>query len=66
MSAPRTDVSQLCEYVTEFRPDLPWQFCGKPTAYFYPAMGGGTMALCEEHAKPHLASATAIGMEALR
>lgn len=29
-------------------------FCGKPTSYAYPAMGGGWMALCEEHGKKHL------------
>lgn len=28
--------------------------CSEPTTHFYPAMGGGTMALCEEHAQKHL------------
>ena len=28
--------------------------CNKPTVAAYPAMGGGWMALCEQHAKKHL------------
>lgn len=28
--------------------------CGQPTAYAYPAMGGGYMALCDTHAQRHL------------
>lgn len=28
--------------------------CDKPTTHFYPAMGGGTMPLCAEHAQKHL------------
>jgi hypothetical protein len=28
-------------------------FCGKVAAWRYPAMGGGFMYLCLEHAKPH-------------
>ena len=28
--------------------------CGKPTTHAYPAMGGGYMALCTEHAQKHL------------
>lgn len=30
------------------------KFCGKPTTYAYPAMGGGWMPLCEEHGRQHL------------
>ena len=29
------------------------EFCGRPTAFAYPAMGGGWMPLCEEHAAKH-------------
>ena len=28
--------------------------CDRPTTYCYPAMGGGYMALCDEHAGKHL------------
>lgn len=29
-------------------------FCGQPTDYAYPAMGGGWQALCTLHARPHM------------
>jgi hypothetical protein len=29
-------------------------FCGNPTTHAYPAMGGGWMSLCYEHAQQHL------------
>lgn len=28
-------------------------FCGEPTDFVYPTMGGGWMALCGFHARPH-------------
>jgi hypothetical protein len=43
-------ISPTCEHWhgTEHRA------CGVPTSYAYPAMGGGWMALCEEHAQRFL------------
>lgn len=46
-------VSPTCEILVEWPPHKPVAYCGKPTARWYPAMGGGTMALCAEHGQPH-------------
>jgi len=46
------NVSPTCEVLT----DMPRSFetrCGKPTTSWYPAMGGGAMALCDEHGERH-------------
>jgi hypothetical protein len=45
-------LSETCEVVEIWGP--PEVFCGKPTVGGYIAMGGGWMALCEEHIKPHV------------
>lgn len=50
-------VSPRCEVVTNIdavQDKREWSFCDKPTTHWYPTMGGGTMALCEEHAQKHL------------
>lgn len=48
------DVLATCEVVKGWgRDGTEWAWCGKPTTHFYPALGGGTMALCAECAKPH-------------
>jgi hypothetical protein len=44
-----------CEHVIKWDGETA-EFCGKPTEWRYPAMGGGHMHLCDEHAerfKPH-------------
>lgn len=46
-----TKISKTCEV---FPVGIDERACGKPTAYAYPASGGGFMALCTEHAKPHM------------
>lgn len=47
------DVSATCEVMCE--PDdfgrTSRGLCGQPTTHFYPAMGGGTAALCAEHSE---------------
>lgn len=52
MSPRDKNISPTCECITNFHVD-PVVFCGAPTAWWYPSLDGGTMALCEEHAKPH-------------
>lgn len=37
-------------------------YCGAPAQYSYPAMGGGTAYLCEEHAARLLPEAELINM----
>lgn len=59
------DVSATCEVLTLIDHNVPERLthmCGQPTAYWYPSMGGGTMALCETHAQKHLSYASAISM----
>lgn len=60
MSAPVTQhdhyghaylVSRTCEYLVRW--EAPVSFCDAPTTRWYPAAGGGAMALCAEHARPH-------------
>jgi hypothetical protein len=58
MTAPKhhTDsISRTCEYVTDwnFEGLGVAAFCGKPSTYSYPS-SGGHMAMCDNHAKPHL------------
>jgi hypothetical protein len=48
----KAHVSATCEVL---RSITTLDACGKPTVAYYPAAGGGTMALCEEHAPPHAA-----------
>lgn len=40
--------SETCETWTHDR-----TVCGKPATRAYPAMGGGYMALCDDHAERH-------------
>jgi hypothetical protein len=66
MTWPR-DVSRRCEVIEHWNHDAPLDgqtFCGKPTAYWYPAQRG-TMALCEAHAQKHLPHANAIELTAV-
>lgn len=62
----RERIKTICEVVLEWdhttKPSTIKRQCGKPTAYSYPASGGGNMALCEEHARPHMTSAKAISL----
>lgn len=41
-------ISQTCEKLHGLIP------CGCPTSWAYPASGGGWMALCQLHGKPHI------------
>ncbi len=53
-------VSPVCERVTQWNPRT--EICGKPTAFWYPAHGGGTMALCRGCAQPHERTGHLIGL----
>ena len=46
-----TRISPTCEHAEEWDRENKTvaRFCGRPTRYWYPAMGGGTAALCEQH-----------------
>lgn len=55
MSTEQRDaVSPTCEVVTRWHEGgAIAQRCGLPAVGFYPADGGGFMALCAAHAMPH-------------
>lgn len=46
----RMIVPERCEVLD---PASPSGICGEDAAWFYPAMGGGIMRLCEKHAEKH-------------
>lgn len=50
---PKQEVSPTCEVIKRWDEDAPAEYCGAETVAFYPAAGGGFMALCEQHAGPH-------------
>lgn len=56
-------VSPTCELIVGWAGEDDPMFCGAKTAAFYPAASGGTMALCDEHAKPHANSVTRLAVE---
>lgn len=43
-------ISDTCEVMEDFATQ---KMCGAPTVAGYPALGGGFMALCAEHAPAH-------------
>ncbi len=44
------EISETCDHVLEWRiGETEPVCCGLPSEYWYPAMGGGTAALCETH-----------------
>lgn len=45
-------VNPTCEHMTHYANGVA-RFCRQPTVLWYPAMGGGTAALCEEHGATH-------------
>lgn len=53
-----TNYSKTCEYLLSYA--VP---CGKRTTSYYPAAGGGTMALCDEHGIGHARYATRVDPE---
>lgn len=52
-------MSRRCEVVIRW---TPFDQCDEPTTHYYPTQGGGSMALCEEHAKPHLPYVTPVAI----
>ena len=46
-------VSPTCEVLTGWNGPSAPAFCDAPSTHWYPADGGGTMALCEVHARAH-------------
>lgn len=56
----KSKLRSKCEYVQMWKPTI--QFCDEPTTHYYPVGGGRTMALCLEHAEPHLAYATPVAI----
>lgn len=52
MPATERKISKTCEVIVDCRSE-PVTFCAAATAFWYPAQGGATMALCETHAQPH-------------
>lgn len=58
------NISPTCEVLGKFARGEPVTYCGKPTASWYPTLGHGTIALCEEHGKPHAKYATRVDTSA--
>ena len=52
-----SEPTQTCEVIMRWRIETTAdvvEFCGKVAVRRYPAMGGGFMYLCLDHAKPHV------------
>lgn len=61
------DVSRHCEVMIDPQGRFEaGNICGAPTAYWYPAMGGGAMALCAGCAERHQKHAAEIGLTPFR
>ena len=43
-------IARTCHHMINFATET---HCNAPSAYWYPAMGGGTAALCEAHGAKH-------------